>query len=656
MHTRLRKLAPFLIVLVAFAFRMYAADTTWVDKDRANPHAIGLIIVDTIRAGRFADLPLFSDPASIQLPNPPIISYFWSFVALFDRTLYAANAIGLMLNVVAVAIAYRLARRLFTWEAAVVAATLMAASNWGVYLARGTWHPGHLEIGVVLCAWLLASGIHRRDSRNLVRGFVAVVLTAGTDMKAFALFAQAFAATIAAGATARALRKAWLAGMAICAAGLMLYALALAASGQINVILNNSLTAPPPIYTAEELIGRDVTQFNRETIPHFFRLASNADYAITWTNPAIGAHAIRVPLAQVQAGLISLAILAGLIVLVWRWRVPAHRFLLLWTLVPIVGLMLVAALKPEFRVPPYYLLVTSPVMYLCGGIGTALALRRARATPMATIALCAALMIVPAWNFYAAAETVYTQPYLGSPVFIPLRWAQRLGALMRTECRTVTNSGAGLEWWAISLSERPDIRRDEGARFNEISSAWSIEPGGGVCAFKQTGAPMPNAEYLWVPLDDGTSLRVDHARPYPGGNDGSKTVNLGWTLMDFDAPLRATAGTTLTVRHAWRVDTLPTEPYTEWYFAPFIKLVAPDGRVVANVDRAVAILGWGWRAGELILSDVQISLPKDLPPGEYTLDSSLFDPNQKKNAVYFDPAAPGVPILNLKRSITVSAP
>ncbi len=60
--------------------------------------------------------------------------------------------------------------------------------------------------------------------------------------------------------------------------------------------------------------------------------------------------------------------------------------------------------------------------------------------------------------------------------------------------------------------------------------------------------------------------------------------------------------------------------------------------------------------GELILSDVQISLPKDLPPGDYTIDSSLFDPNQKKNAVYFDAAAPSVPILNLKRSVVVVAP
>lgn len=648
-----RRLAPYLVVLLAFAFRLYASDTTWVDKDRANPHAIGLIILDTLTAGRVSELPLFGDPATIRLPNPPLSSYFWALIAVFDRSLYAANAVGLMLNVLAVAITQRLARKLFNWETALIAATLMAASSWGVYSARGTWHPSHLEIGATVCVYFLAMGAKLGDRRSLVRGFAAVAVSAGTSLEAFGFFLQSFAATLAAGVAGRTLRKAWLFGMSLCAFALLLYGLALAVNGQIARLVDNELLSPSAISTAEELAGRDVTPFTRETLPHFFRMATNAEYGITWTNPAIGLHAIRVPLGQAQAAVVSLAVLVGILALARGGRMPANRFLLLWALVPIAGFMMVVAVKPYFRVPPYYLLVTSPIMYLCGGIGFALALRRLRGTPVATASLCAALMIVPAWNFYAAAETVYTQPYLGTPTFIPLRWAQRLGALLRAECRTVTGEGASLEWWAISLSERPDIRRDEGARFNAISSAWSIEPGGGACAFKLAGPPMPNAELLWVPLEDGTSLRVDHALPHTRGNEGSKTVNLGWTLLDFDAPLRASAGTMLTVRHAWRVDALPSETYGGWYYAPFIKLVSPDGRVVMDVDKAVSILGWGWRVGELILSDVQISLPKDLPPGEYTLDSSLFDPNQKKNAVYFDAAAPGVPILNLKRGIVV---
>jgi len=649
----IRRLAPYLVVLFAFAFRLYAADTTWVDKDRANPHAIGLIILDTLTAGRVSELPLFGDPATIRLPNPPLSSYFWALIAVFDRSLYAANAVGLMLNVLAVAITQRIARKLFNWETALIAATLMAASNWGVYAARGSWHPSQLEIGATICVYFLAMGAKLGDRWSLVRGFAAVALSAGTSLEAFGFFAQSFAATLAAGAAGRMLRRAWLIGMGLCAMSLFLYGLALALDGQIARLVDNELVAPSALSTAEELAGRDVTPFTRETIPHFFRMATNADYGITWTNPAIGLHAIRVPLEQAQAAIVSLAVLVGILALVRGGRMPANRFLLIWALAPIAAFMTIVALKPYFRVPPYYLLVTSPIVYLCGGTGFALALRRLRAMPLATASLCAALMIVPAWNFYAAAETVYTQPYLGTPTFIPLRWAQRLGAVLRTQCRTVSGDGGSLEWWAISLAERPDIRRDEGARFNEFSSAWSTEPGGGACAFKPAGPPMPNAEFLRVPLENGSNLGVYRALPYSSGNAGTTAVNLGWTLMDFDAPMRASAGTTLTVRHVWRIDALPSEPYGGWYFAPFIKLVSPDGRVVMDVDRAVSILGWGWRKGELILSDVIISLPKDLSAGEYTLNSSLFDPNQKKNAVYFDAAAPSVPILNLKRSIVI---
>lgn len=110
--------------------------------------------------------------------------------------------------------------------------------------------------------------------------------------------------------------------------------------------------------------------------------------------------------------------------------------------------------------------------------------------------------------------------------------------------------------------------------------------------------------------------------------------------MSFDAPPTAAPGSMLTVRHAWRVDALPGEPFADWYHAPFVKLIAPDGRIVVDVDGAVALPGWQWRAGEAQVSEVDLALPDDLPPGEYRLQSSLFDPDQKKNAVYFNVGNP----------------
>ena len=55
-------------MLLGFAARIYAFDTTYIDPDRANVHGIGLVVLDKLLAGKLLEVPLFSDPASILLP------------------------------------------------------------------------------------------------------------------------------------------------------------------------------------------------------------------------------------------------------------------------------------------------------------------------------------------------------------------------------------------------------------------------------------------------------------------------------------------------------------------------------------------------------------------------------------------------------------
>lgn len=67
--------------------------------------------------------------------------------------------------------------------------------------------------------------------------------------------------------------------------------------------------------------------------------------------------------------------------------------------------------------------------------------------------------------------------------------------------------------------------------------------------------------------------------------------------------------------------------------APFVKLLDADGKELLQVDRAPALLGYQWRSGHVLVSSVYLDVPVDLSAGSYTLAMSLFDPNQKKNAV-----------------------
>ena len=131
------------------------------------------------------------------------------------------------------------------------------------------------------------------------------------------------------------------------------------------------------------------------------------------------------------------------------------------------------------------------------------------------------------------------------------------------------------------------------------------------------------------------------------------TTNLGWSLLDLQTPTTARSSESITITHVWRVDDLPSEDFLHWYFAPFVKLIAPDGKTIVDVNGAPAIEGYRWLRGWIMVSTIHINLPADLAKGDYTLELSLFDPNQKKNAVYFDPVASDKPIVTIHRRIAI---
>ena len=104
----------------------------------------------------------------------------------------------------------------------------------------------------------------------------------------------------------------------------------------------------------------------------------------------------------------------------------------------------------------------------------------------------------------------------------------------------------------------------------------------------------------------------------------------------------------------WRVDKLPSEAYYTWIYAPFIKLVSPTGSVVAQLDGAISMEGWEWRLNHIVISDAVIPLPPNLPTGSYRAVATLFDPNQHKNAVYFDKSTPDKYFLELGQTVEIT--
>ena len=352
----LKRLAPLLVVLFGFAVRVYAVDATWIDGDRANPHGVGIVLLDALARGDWRAIPLFSDDASIGLPNSPLLSYVYAVVALSGRSLGMAVLLGLAANTIAVVAAFAAGRRAAGWHAGLISATLLAGSNWGVYLARGTWHPTPIESGATLSVALLLLGLSRNNARFLIAGFAVAALTAFSYVGAFILLPQTLFATLAAGGSAPALRRVWWQGALICIATVVLYGVLLAAGGRLPGIANLGLLKSDTQPLSEPALpARDVSAADRDPWGHFMRLATNADYALTWTDPSLPLYGARRGIEDGLAAVLSTAAVAGLILMAWRARNrqgAASRFLLAWALLPLLTLAALALRKADFGVQP----------------------------------------------------------------------------------------------------------------------------------------------------------------------------------------------------------------------------------------------------------------------------------------------------------------
>jgi hypothetical protein len=89
-------------------------------------------------------------------------------------------------------------------------------------------------------------------------------------------------------------------------------------------------------------------------------------------------------------------------------------------------------------------------------------------------------------------------------------------------------------------------------------------------------------------------------------------------------PAEAHSGDTLTVSLVWQVTKA-----TDTSYKVFIHLLDTDGKPRAQVD-AFPVNGTrptsGWRPGEALKDDYQLTLPADLAPGVYRLAAGLYRP------------------------------
>lgn len=698
----LRTWLPALFVIwMAFAFRMHGLEHVRQNYDRAYPHGLGIFIREALADGRFDQLPAVSLLASINLPNPAGASYFYALLTAVEPSAYVATALNAMLSALVAVIAFDLTQRLFGGWAAFVAGLLASVSLWAAWVARGAWLQGPIESMSALAFWLTVKGLAYGKPKHLFAAFAWAAACLHTYLVAAGLLAQLAAATLIgtfslrrSGRWSAGLRRAASAGAAVCVLSALVYVGAvISARAPLEAVVNN-----PNAFNEETRAGG----LNFDPVNHALRITSGRDFENTFVETDTTLFEMRDWWSDARATAVDVLMLFGLGMLALQAagrpvvgtpgdassvsRTLTSRIAFSWYALPIVATLFVAnIIMRDWKVHVFYLLLTSPMPYVLAGAPLALLERATRdprrktrdvirnklhATRYVILALVLPAVVfvvaIPWWNANGEVEAAVRFPYHHDGFYsLPIVWQMRLAERWHALGCATLHAQEDARWLASLLGSARPVRAEE-IRIKSASSIWQVPPEGSACALLMAESPAPtHAEAFTMPIPgqkrtDRTSVVLMIHRSIPIKSalrppDDALTVNLGegWRLLALQTPIAARAGETITVTHDWRVGLPPAEPYWSWYFAPFVKLFAPDGRMILQVDDAPAIPGHQWRAGHVQASAVRFALPADLPAGDYTLEMSLFDPNQKKNAVYFDPRQPDAPIVTIRRKLLV---
>lgn len=643
--------------------RLHGLNLIRQNEDRAYPHGQGIAIREALADGRMGDLPTLGITASIDLPNPIGASYFWAAFTAIDPDPYTATAFVAMANVLVAACAYSIAKKQAGPLAGLAAGILAATNPWSNWVARGAWLQGTIETFSALALWLAYTGAVSRSGRRIVAAGAVAAVAMQTYLVAFGLMAQLALAIFVSGAfRARQLKRPALITICLCVISLTMFAALFLARPKTPGNFGNPVNPPQPT----DLV-------NLDPINHALRLASGRDFENTFVETDTPNFALRDSISDARATLIDVLFGVGLVILAWQSMRPfdklrASRMLLVWAMAPVLGAFVIANFVfKAWEVHVFYLMLGSPVYYILPALIFS-PLRRGEAkiknnplrlsvsaVGMLLVMGCAAISL---WNFQGEVEANVRFPYNhdGLPSLL-LRDQKRISGELKAGCSAIS-AKENDDWLASLLGTMKPVRA-WALRAGNVSMSASLPAGGALCSFG-VDEPAPafaqstNVAIAGQRRTDHVPLvvRVDKISQGAITQNQNMPTNLGWTLTHFAATPQAVPGEVITITHAWRVDSLPTEPHGNWYYAPFLKLVDSSGKTWASVDNAMALEGYTWKVGETLFSTAHLTIPPDAPAGEYTIITSLFDPNQKKNAVYF---ADGKVVLELNAKLKVES-
>ena len=135
------------ILVLAAVLRLGMLGAVEFKRDEAN---LSRLALDMARGETF---PLLGIVSSVGVPNAPFSVYVIVPPFLLSSDPMLATGYVALLNVIAVLLAYALARRYYGPFAAVIAGVCFAASPWAVIFSRKIWAQDILPLFILLCVW-----------------------------------------------------------------------------------------------------------------------------------------------------------------------------------------------------------------------------------------------------------------------------------------------------------------------------------------------------------------------------------------------------------------------------------------------------------------------------------------------------------------------
>ncbi len=582
---RIRFVVLLLILLLAWGLRTHdlAVRSLWADEGWTMLLSAGPRL-DTIARTLAAD------------QHPPlffILFRLWRNVA--GDTEFAVRYFGVLAGVLTVAGGYRLGRALFTPEAGVLTALILALADLPIDLAQEARHYGLLALWVVFCAYFYVRWWRRPTFASRL-GFVltAIALIYTHYLGAILLVAE-FAHLLIAVRPWRRVRD-----------GIFLFgAVGMAFLPWLPVMIDqNRVRWTNPLYYQNSLPN------NLDTY-----------------------RAVRTALLGHYYAIFGVLMVLGLLWVTYRytdqeWRAQVHLrptgpalFLLLWAGL-MIGPTVTVNQQRQFLTVRNFILIT-PVIAVLVGHGLA-NLQRAARWFMVALVLIVGLTTVDARrnypNWRAVTRNVTDNHLPGEPVLMDI-WVGDFPV------RYYIDHQMGTDTPRVSLREWRDQYKAQFlptllAYLNNVDAFWLIYWGdapmdeyGGLIAeagFQRTAALV--VEHMGTPL---YSYRYDRLSESVIGTFGDV-----FALRKFFAPASAAPGERVRVALWWTAEQSPALDYSVSVF-----VLAADGALVAQHDgppQDGAAPTTTWQPGELKYDEHQLTLPDTLPPGQYQLGVKVY--------------------------------